>query len=95
MQTNYGRRKEECQVSRLNEALLVVFSAMTGMNLKAVDRVVKIVGELDRYHGFFAAERRPARTVPRITVRRSMARGPNDGVRRGAHLPPGMFTATS
>ncbi len=41
------------QISRLNEALLVAYSAMSGMNLKAVDRVVKIVRELDRYHGFF------------------------------------------
>ena len=46
------------QISRLNEALLVAYSAMSGMNLKAVDRVVKIVRELDRYHGFFGAERR-------------------------------------
>ncbi len=47
------------QVSRLNEALLVAYSAMTGANLKAVDRVVRIVRELDRYHGaFVAAERR-------------------------------------
>jgi hypothetical protein len=46
------------QISRLNEALLVAFSAMSGMNLKAVDRVVRIVRELDRYHGFFATDRR-------------------------------------
>ena len=46
------------QVSRLNEALLVAFSAMAPTNVKAVDRVVRIVRELDRYHGFFAAERR-------------------------------------
>jgi hypothetical protein len=45
------------QVSRLNEALLVSFDAMSGSNLQAVDRVVKIVRELDRYHGFVAAER--------------------------------------
>ena len=48
------------QVSRLNEALLVAYSAMSPTNLKAVDRVVKIVRELDRYGGAFAAEwRRP------------------------------------
>src|SRR5208337_65113 len=46
------------QVSRLNEALLVAYSAMSGANLRAVDRVVKIVRELDRYHGFSATRRR-------------------------------------
>ena len=50
------------QVSRLNEALLVSWGAMSGANnLQAVDRVVKIVRELDRYHGFAAAERRGLR----------------------------------
>ncbi len=44
------------QLSRLNEALLVAFSAMSPANLKAVDQVVKIVRELDRYGGAFAAE---------------------------------------
>ena len=49
------------QMSRLNEALLVAFSAMSPTNLKAVDQVVKIVRELDRYGGAFAAEwARPA-----------------------------------
>jgi hypothetical protein len=53
------------QVSRLNEALLIAFSAMSPTNLKAVDQVVKIVRELDRYHGFVAAQRclpEPSRT---------------------------------
>jgi DNA-binding CsgD family transcriptional regulator len=49
------------QVSRLNEALLVSYGAMhnsmTGTNFEAVDRVVKIVRELDRYHGFASVER--------------------------------------
>ena len=44
------------QVSRLNEALFVSYNAMSGLNLQAVDRVVKIVRELDRYHGFVATE---------------------------------------
>ena len=52
------------QVGRLNEALMVSFSAMGGGNLEAVDRVVKIVRELDRYHGF-AASRSPAPDEPR------------------------------
>ncbi len=53
------------QVSRLNEALLVAYSAMGEANLKAVDRVVKIVRELDRYHGF-PAEARPVPEAPRL-----------------------------
>ncbi len=44
------------QISRLNEALLVAFSAMSPTNLKAVDRVVRIVRELDRYCGFCVAQ---------------------------------------
>ena len=46
------------QVSRLNEAMLMAFSAMSPANLKAVDQVVQIVRELDRYGGAFATERR-------------------------------------
>jgi len=54
------------QVSRLNEALLVAYGAMSAENLDAVDRVVKIVRELDRYHGFAvqAATPRPPRLPP-------------------------------
>ena len=40
-------------MSRLNEALLVSFGAMSGENLAAVDRMVGIARELDRYHGLF------------------------------------------
>ncbi len=57
--TLFARRAPEAtgefiatQMSRLNEALLVSFGAMSAENLPAVDRVVKIVRELDRYQGF-------------------------------------------
>ena len=56
----------DIQKSRLNEALLVAFGAMSGSNLKAVDRVVKIVRELDRYHGLVGAERRASASEPRL-----------------------------
>lgn len=56
------------QVSRLNEALLVSYSSMhnpaTGTNFDAVDRVVKIVRELDRYHGFSLRETPRPEAVP-------------------------------
>ena len=34
-----------------------MYSSATGANFEAVDRVVKIVRELDRYHGFAAVPR--------------------------------------
>ena len=77
------------QVSRLNEALLVAYGAMSGGNLKAVDRVVKIIRELDRYHGFVAAERRLSASEPRLeTSRESSARA-----RRAAARLPGKGAA--
>ena len=42
----------QLQIRRLSEAMLVAYSAMGNGNLHAVDQVVKIVRELDRYHGF-------------------------------------------
>ena len=32
--------------------MLVAYSSMTTGNVKAVDQVIKVVRELDRYHGF-------------------------------------------
>ena len=72
------------QVSRLEEALLVSFGAMSGANLQAVDRVVKIVRELDRYHGFAAAERWGLPVAPEAPEQiAAMARG----ARRRADSP--------
>ncbi len=51
-------------MSRLNEALLVAYSAMGEMNLKAVDRVVRIVRALDRYAAVLAA--RPLTRMPAL-----------------------------
>ncbi len=39
------------QIVRLNEAMLVAYGAMKDGNLAAVDRVVRITREYDRYHG--------------------------------------------
>lgn len=50
------------QVNRLNEAMLISYNAMcnneTGANFSAVDRVMKLVREMDRYHGFAPEGRR-------------------------------------
>ncbi len=52
------------QMSRLNAALLVAYGAMGEMNLKAVDRVVRIVRALDRYAAVLAA--RPLTRTPAL-----------------------------
>jgi hypothetical protein len=73
------------QVSRLNEALLVSFTAMhdsaEGTNFEAVDRVVRIVRELDRYHGFGAVprsrEETEARRLPPPAERPRALEGPS------------------
>jgi hypothetical protein len=52
------------QVGRLNEALLVAYAAMSPQNLRAVALMVRIVRELDRYHGFTPVQKRF--TVDRI-----------------------------
>lgn len=46
------------QVARLNAALAAAYAAMSPDNLRAVALVVRIVRDLDRYHGFVPAARR-------------------------------------
>jgi hypothetical protein len=44
------------QIGRLGDAMRVAHVRMMAGDLEALDRVVTIVGELDRYHGFGQAE---------------------------------------
>jgi hypothetical protein len=54
------------QIRRLSEAMLVSYSAMSLGDLKAVDKVIKVARELDRYHGFghYPSSQRLAAPVP-------------------------------
>jgi hypothetical protein len=54
------------QIRRLSEAMLVSYSAMSNGDLKAVDKVIKVARELDRYHGFGAISR--PRSFPEAPV---------------------------
>jgi hypothetical protein len=49
----------QLQVGRLSDAMMVAHSAMMEGNMQALDRFVRIVGELDRYHGFGRAAANP------------------------------------
>ena len=47
------------QIGRLSEAMIVARSLMMEGDLQAMDRLIRLTGELDRYHGF-APSRIPA-----------------------------------
>ena len=53
------------QMRRLSEAMIVATAAMSQGNLQAVDKVLKIARELDRYAGFAQALAGAARAAAR------------------------------
>ena len=81
------------QVGRLSEALLVPYSAMSPHNPQAVDRYVRIVRELDRYHGFTAL-RAPAHSGPPASggARKDLAPAAGAGCGPGWRKRPGLRT---
>lgn len=42
----------QVQIGRLSDAMMIAHGAMMDGKLHALDRVIRLVGELDRYHGF-------------------------------------------
>ena len=56
----------QLQIARLTDAMRIAHTKMMKGDLRALDRVVELVGELDRYHGFGRAEIAAprARTAP-------------------------------
>jgi hypothetical protein len=56
----------QMQIRRLNEAMIVAYGAMTGGNLKAVAQYLKILRELDRYHGFALKPPQEPQPVPAL-----------------------------
>jgi hypothetical protein len=47
----------QLQIARLSEAMIAARTMMMEGDLQAMDRLIRLVGELDRYHGF-----RPSQT---------------------------------
>ena len=54
----------QLQIGRLSDAMMVAHAAMMEGNMHALDRVLRIVGEFDRYHGFSSAKAQPAAAAP-------------------------------
>ena len=46
----------QLQIARLSEAMIVARTMMMQGNLQAMDRLIKLTSELDRYHGFAPAQ---------------------------------------
>jgi hypothetical protein len=61
------------QIARLNDAMMVAYTRMIEGDLQAMDRFVKLVGELDRYHGFGRAPVAPALQAPPVAPLRIAA----------------------
>jgi len=75
------------EVDRLNCELVAAFEAMGTSNLKAVDRIVRAVRDLDHVHGFVPARRAAARP----TGRPSRARTPLPASRNGTPVAAAAF----
>jgi hypothetical protein len=46
----------QLQIARLSDAMTVAHTMMMEGDLQAMDRLIRLTGELDRYHGFGRAE---------------------------------------
>ncbi len=69
------------QIARLNEAMLVAYGAMKDGNLGAVDRVLRITREYDRYQGLA------------LTLARGAGGGAGGAAGGGAIAPPVALAA--
>ena len=76
----------QLQIGRLSDAMMVAHAAMMEGNMQALDRVLRIVGELDRYHGFGGARPAGRRRDAGACRRRARARPARAG-RRGGRNP--------
>ncbi len=63
----------QLQVGRLGDAMMVAHAAMMEGDMQALDRVLRIVGELDRYHGFAGARAEPDAGATRALAARALA----------------------
>ena len=85
----------QLQIARLSEAMIVARTMMMQGNLQAMDRLIKLTSELDRYHGFapaqipWATEAAP----PRLAAPEPRAISPSRGVSLAGIAPREGLTA--
>jgi hypothetical protein len=78
----------QLQIARLGDAMVVAHTMMMEGDLQAMDRLIKLTGELDRYHGFRPAQLPPVETAsPRLAASATRAL-PAPDPRRGKFSSP-------
>jgi hypothetical protein len=79
----------------LSEAMIVARTMMMQGNLQAMDRLIKLTSELDRYHGFALAQIPWTREAapPRLAAPEPRAISPNRGVSLAGIAPREGLTA--
>ena len=86
----------QLQIARLSEAMIVARTMMMQGNLQAMDRLIKLTSELDRYHGF-APDQIPWATEtaapPRLAAPEPRAISSNRGVSLAGIAPREGLTA--
>ena len=85
----------QLQIARLSEAMIVARTMMMQGNLQAMDRLIKLTSELDRYHGFAPAQIPWAREAapPRLAAPEPRAISPSRGVSLAGIAPREGLTA--
>ena len=80
----------QLQIARLSEAMIVARTMMMEGDLQAMDRLIKLTGELDRYHGF---ARPPVSPPPESSPTRRLA-GPRRASPARLEAETKIFLAT-
>ena len=77
----------QLQIARLSDAMIVAHTMMMEGNLNAMDRMIKLTGELDRYHGVLREQAPPL--APPEPPRRLAAPEPTLALPGAGEISPG------
>ena len=80
----------QLQIARLSEAMIVARTMMMEGDLQAVDRMIELTRELDRYHGFA----RPRLPLPAETASPRLATSPPRALLSAPDGPEGKFSSS-
>ena len=74
------------QIARISEAIIVARTLMMEGDLQAMDRLIRLTGELDRYHGFAPSQIPTAEATPLRRAAPRIAGAKRHGRRHSAKI---------